>query len=201
MFGDFCSFWENNFAKNIQMKIACLGWGSLIWRPGGLKIQNKWFEDGPLLPIEFTRISCDKRVTLVIDKKARPVRVLWALMDTNNLQEALNSLKERERVKNEGDIHFLTAEKQNATEGESTIKSIKKWMDLKNLDAVIWTGLSYSKKTNKERPTIAAVIKHLKGLCYNDQKNAEEYIRKAPRQIDTEYRRKIETEFGWTPID
>ena len=62
------------------MKIACIGWGSLIWMPENLMIQNKWFEDGPMLPIEFARQSDNGRITLIIDEFARPVRTLWSLI-------------------------------------------------------------------------------------------------------------------------
>lgn len=41
------------------MKIVVLGWGSLIWNPGDLKINSEWQKDGPTLPIEFARVSSD----------------------------------------------------------------------------------------------------------------------------------------------
>jgi len=44
------------------MKIAILGWGSLIWDARLLSINttlfdNGWSSDGPDLPIEFSRVS------------------------------------------------------------------------------------------------------------------------------------------------
>jgi len=39
------------------MKIAILGWGSLIKEPCELPIAGEWQKDGPLLWIEFSRIS------------------------------------------------------------------------------------------------------------------------------------------------
>ena len=63
-------------------------------------------------------------------------------------------------------------------------------------------GLSYKYKgKNGIRPSIKQVIDHLRTVDYEIRKIAEEYIRKAPKQIDTEYRRKIENEFGWKTID
>jgi hypothetical protein len=58
-----------------NVKIAILGWGSLISKPEGdatigqkpLRITGKFVPGGPSLPIEFSRISKDGRLTLVID--------------------------------------------------------------------------------------------------------------------------------------
>ncbi len=38
------------------MKIAILGWGSLIWDRRDLQIAGDWQQGGPVLPIEFSRI-------------------------------------------------------------------------------------------------------------------------------------------------
>lgn len=178
------------------MKIACLGWGSLIWKPESLLIQNKWFDDGVILPIEFSRQSDNGRMTLIIDEKALPVRTLWALMTTEDLSEAIASLKEREGTAKKN-IHSVQATDSVA---QGYRKSIVEWLISKQLEVAIWTGLSYSDHTNNERPKIDYVVDHLRKLEHNRKKVAEEYIRRAPKQIDTKYRRRIESELGWTHI-
>ena len=79
------------------MKIACLGWGSLIWDPRDLPAQE-WQNDGPRLPIEFSRVSKDGRVTLVVDVAGRSVPTLWTLLATENLESGIAQLAAREQV-------------------------------------------------------------------------------------------------------
>src|SRR5690606_32265392 len=138
-----------------KMKIACIGWGSLIWRPEGLPTHDKWFEDGPILPIEFTRHSSDDRITLIIDEQAKPIRILSNLIATSILDEAIEALKQREGANKIDVIHYVTAD----TEQTTGIKNeVLKWLKTMNLDAAIWTGLSFSDKTNKQRPSIDYIL-------------------------------------------
>jgi hypothetical protein len=78
--------------------IGCLGWGSLAWDPRTLPVQREWFTDGPFAPIEFTRQSADGRVTLVIDRNAAPLQLLWAKMTVANISHARESLRDREGI-------------------------------------------------------------------------------------------------------
>lgn len=59
------------------MRIACIGWGSLVWSPGILRCEGEWHLNGPLLPLEFARTSKDGRLTLVLMDGAAPVPSLW----------------------------------------------------------------------------------------------------------------------------
>ena len=94
--------------------IACLGWGSLVWKLEGLLVEKlrsdlpvppwtrcaegkvgDWQCDGPPVKVEFLRQSKDKRLTLVLHASAAPVPSLWARMTVDNLNTAVKDLKKR----------------------------------------------------------------------------------------------------------
>ena len=79
------------------MKIGILAWGSLIWDPGTLRLAGNWIEGGPVLPIEFSRVSDNGRLTLVIDEKhGVDVPTRNALSALDDLDETITDLQKRE---------------------------------------------------------------------------------------------------------
>ena len=92
------------------MNVAIIGWGSLVCDKRGLKTRSPWYGDGPVLPVEFARISEDSRVTLVIvlDQKKSPT--CWALSAHTDLDIARNELGQREGIRDPRDIHGVTKE-------------------------------------------------------------------------------------------
>jgi hypothetical protein len=180
------------------MKIACLGWGSLIWDPRSLPIERKWFEDGPCVPVEFTRQSGDGRITLVIEPTAAPVRVLWALMLPTELQAAREALRDREGITGNNWTSRIGCW-QRGEGAPRTIPGLSDWAQAHGLDSAVWTALGPKFNGKEISPTVDQVIEYLRTLTGPVRDNTERYVRCAPRQIDTAYRRRIEAEFGWSP--
>ncbi len=186
------------------MLTACLGWGSLIWDPRELPVQEKWFNDGPFLPIEFARQSKNGRLTLVLVPENKVlVRSLWTLFTVSTVESARDALCERENIpeKNQGKhIHFWPDDSPR----NSITMEIERWAHSLRLTAVVWTGLlpkiiKEGKEENRA-PTPEEAITHLHNLSHEQRRNAERYVRMTPRQVDTPYRRLFEAEFGWTPL-
>jgi len=160
--------------------------------------------DGPLLPIEFARISQDKRLTLVICPEAERQQVLWAKMKTNSLEDAIDHLRKREET-TEKRIGFIELSDQKSYRCgvlSGILEEIRNWAGIKKLSSVIWTDLppNFKIKTNYEL-NAKNVIEYLNSLLIGDKKRAELYIRKTPKQIRTKMRFAIEESFGWTPLD
>ena len=178
-------------------RIACLGWGSLVWDPRELPIQRQWFQDGPLVPVEFLRQSKDGRITLVLHESAVPVRSLWAVMDCCDLSEAREALCKREGIEKtcEKWIHVW----QPGMDAPKLIPDMPRWAESHGLHGVVWTALppKFDGK-NDVVPSCEQVIGHLSQLVGTKRDNAERYVRNASRQIDTLYRRQVEAKLGWT---
>lgn len=175
---------------------ACLGWGSLVWDPRDLPIQRHWFEDGPLVPVEFARQSADNRITLVIEESARPVRVLWAIMDGADIDSAREALRKREGLPEKNTHEHIGTWTTNA-EHPKTIPELGSWAQARQLQGVVWTALPPKFGGEAVTPTADQVVQHLRKLEGSARDVARTYVLNAPRQIDTIYRRRIEAEVGW----
>lgn len=178
--------------------IVCLGWGSLIWCQKTLPVRGAWKSDGPALPIEFARESTDHRITLVICDGSPSIPVLWAELDVATLQEGRRALAIREGVseRNIRRIGHWSIDEDGAQPGTP---AIGEWAHQRSITGVVWTALGPKIGAEDRLPSNVEVIEHLKGLSGGAAKAAEEYVRLAPRQIVTPYRKAIEAELGWTP--
>jgi hypothetical protein len=174
------------------MRISCLGWGSLIWKPEDLPV-GKWLSDGPHIPIEFARQSADGRMTLVIAEDGGPVRVLWAPLDVKTIDEARKALAHREGCQLNAIGYWSPLVKPNS-KSSATIAS---WALTKGLDGVVWTALKPKFGDEYRMPSAGEVIGYLTGLSGIPMEKAKEYVRRAPVQIKTPYRARIEDELGW----
>jgi len=176
--------------------IACLGWGSLVWDPRELPIQRQWFADGPFVKVEFVRKSCNGRITLALDSSAVPVRSLWAVMDNTDIGAAKEALRKRE-----GTILTHIEEWSRGKAAPTLLLDIPQWAESHSVESVVWTALpSKFNGVNGQTPNVEQVIQYLSSLTGAVRDTAERYIRFAPRQIDTPYRRCIEAALQWTPL-
>lgn len=90
------------------MKIAVLAWGSLVWDRRNLAIVAEFRPNGPNLPLEFSRVSSDGRLTLVIDEIfGVPCATYSAVSACDNLKTAIENLRDRERMLSTKGVGFI----------------------------------------------------------------------------------------------
>lgn len=182
------------------LRIACLAWGSLVWDPRALPIRREWFKDGPFAPVEFTRQSDDGRMTLVIDPTAMPTRLLWAHMIPVELSAARDALGDRESIRPVDRPSRIRSWRHGGAAPDH-IPGLPEWADAHGLDAAVWTALRPRFRKEERSPSIDEVIEYLRGLSGPIREHARQYIQRAPRQIDTDFRRQIEATLGWSCKD
>lgn len=188
------------------MKIAILGWGSLMWdvRPDFDDWHDPWQYDGPSLRIEFSRISDTRSgaLTLVIDEEhGTPTRVAWCLSKREDLNHTVTDLRSREgtSLENIGRIEVPppTVDLQRP-EGNP----LAAWARSKGIDCVVWTALKPRfAEVTKEPFTVPTAAAYLKNLGPAGKAEAMEYVRRAPPFVQTYLRSVLESEPGFATAE
>lgn len=178
------------------MKIAVLGWGSLIWEPGDLTVvDGKWHKGGPQLPIELSRLSEGRQhFTYVIDERhKRRVPTRYAISERDNLEDAIAELACREGCKATS-IGFVLADEAAPHRARHGVpwQDIHKWVRDQKLDAAIWTDLKYKFDGKWDLDTAVAFWKTQ--IPKERLPDAAKYASSAPPEVDTDLRRRLVAE-------
>jgi hypothetical protein len=181
--------------------IAILGWGSLIWKPEKLQYQEPWKKGGPVLPLEFSRITSDRPLTVVLDQVngvACPTRFAWSTKTT--LSDAVADLGHREGA---SEVHIGYIDLQD---NQSSIEkypeqiniedAMRQWCKDNQISAAVWTAIppNFSEHLGIKF-SVEAAVQYLKSLPKPAQASALEYIQKTPAEVSTPLRRRIATEW------
>jgi hypothetical protein len=130
---------------------------------------------------------------LVIDHEAPPVRVLWNELAVSSVPEAVAELRQREDTKTSWIGRWST--------NLYCADAINDWARDRKFEGVVWSAMPPKfHGENYLRPSKAEAIDYLAQLNGEERQNAEDYVRKAPAQIETPYRRAIQETLGWTPL-
>jgi hypothetical protein len=182
------------------VRIAILGWGSLLWE-GGLEFDRwhgPWEFEGPTLKLEFSRIS-EKRLkalTLVIDTNhGVETAVAWCLSKRATVADAICDLRAREGT-TVGNIGRATiAPEAGPLKHAPPEDAIPAWGRTKNLEAVIWTALESNFEEKTGQPfSVDTALSHLKTLTPQGKVKAAEYIWLAPEFVKTPVRAALQKE-------
>ena len=185
-----------------MVKSVVLAWGSLVWDPGELQTAGKFMANGPLLPIEFCRISNDGRLTLAIDETFGALcKTYSARSSLQSLDAARDNLCQREGMADARAIGFVepASNRQSDFALEShpqVVATIGAWAESLGYDAAIWTALTSNfNDWGKGEPfSVSAALQYLETLEGDDPTKfaqALAYIRNAPPEVETPVRDEV----------
>ena len=161
-----------------------------------------------MIKVDFLRQSNDGRLTLVLHESGTIVRSLWAMMDSNDLNQAKDALRHREGISVSGKRIKKKPDSikswQIGDAGNDLVIGLPEWAEAHGISGVIWTALQPKfhfpgdSEPKNEPPTAQDALTYLQSLQGTRRDYAEQYIRRTPRQVDTAYRRSFEATLGWT---
>jgi hypothetical protein len=197
----FCLDVKRGHAHLSVMKIAVLGWGSLLWDPQNLQLASPFELTGPNLPVEFCRVSKNHRLTLIIDETYGTLCQTYAATSAfTSLDEAVENLREREVMSSVADIGFIELASNDRARAAAkrhphALETIADWTRTAGYEAAIWTALDSHFETSTAEPfSVNAAMRFLENLEQHDPEafaRALEYIRNAPAATQTPVRERV----------
>lgn len=186
------------------IKIAILGWGSLLWEESQKDFDDQhegWNFDGPSLKIEFSRKSSSRgnALTLVIDPiHGHECRVAYTLSKRPNPDAAIIDLRAREKTI-EGNIgRFFADGSRRHSRNSAALDGIGVWARSKSIDVVLWTDLPGSFDNVPQSDFLNVAVDHVQHLPPEGKVKAAEYVWRAPSFVATPLRRVLEVA-PWFP--
>lgn len=175
------------------MKIAILGWGSLVWDPRELPREGIWQMGGPSLLLEFSRVSMDCRLTLVIDPtngQQAPTR--FVMSPRADIDDTICDLRVRECTTTRNIGFVDVREDADRARDANVCGAIKAWCQGQGLDGVVWTDLAPNfKEQTGTAYSVDKAVEYLKRLPKAGREAAYRYIRNAPDEVVTPLRTRL----------
>lgn len=183
-------------------QIAIIGWGSLIWDLEILTphVAGDWhMEAGPLLPMEFSRVSPKRKLGLAVclDPEAGvPCQTHIIRSKRGDIHDAIQDLQARERAP-DGRIGAYHTDFQHGRMPD-VVARVQDWCNAKGWSGAVWTDLEPNFKAHTTRGfSVAEGIRYLKTLRGESLKEAFNYIQNAPVQTATPLRAALAKDAWW----
>ena len=185
------------------MRIAIVGYGSLIWDLENLapKVSGDWqLGAGPVMPVEFSRISPKRKnaLVLVIDETLdHQCKTSVIVSNQTQLEHAIIDLADRERC-----AHDMIGFVSTCGQFHRPLECAADWLERSKFDAVIWTGLPGNFETETNQP-----FNHQNGRDYLETLTGKSlvqawrYIEYAPQITDTPFRQFLSSDPFWQSLD
>lgn len=182
------------------MRVAVIGWGSLVRDEAYIHV-NDWHTGGPVIAIEFSRVSRDGRLTLVVDPDNGTYTETWFAQSRRALvEDAIDDLYIRERCTSPRCIGFVRGDTgASRCRSDPTLSGrVNAWCVQNGFDAAIWTDLPSNFLERTGTPfSLGNAARYLERLDSDTLDLAREYIMKAPTTVQTPLRGHLHSLLGW----
>ena len=188
----------------MPLSIAILGWGSLIWdaRPEFDQHHHHWEFNGPLLPIEFARVSKTRAgaLTLVLDSGyGTRCTVAYARSKRSDPEDAICDLRSREGTTRKNIGYFYADGSAQQARDAAILATVGAWARLRSFDVVVWTDLQSNFQAKTGQPfSVAAALKHVASLPPLGRAAAAAYVWQAPELVVTPLRAELQNQPWFT---